>query len=102
MTIESDGMNCFRGWRLDPFDELQRVWKAIGDGAPLGVPHVVGRAIVEDGMVSGLEMSVILHEIETELSFRDGREVYFMIPASQEDGIDGLYMKLDRVLRDAK
>ena len=102
MSIESNEMGSFRGWKLDPFEELQRVWKAINEGAPLGVPHIVGRALVKDGVVSGLEMNIILHEDENELSFREGDDVYFMIPARPEDGIDGLYVKLNRVLRDAK
>ena len=102
MSIEANGIWDVRGWELDPFEELQRVWKAINDGASLGVPHVVGRASVRDGMVSGLEMDVILHERENELSFREGDDVYFMIPARPEDGIEGLYLKLDRILRDVR
>ncbi len=102
MSIESDGIGNLKGWKLDPFDELQRVWKAINDGALLGVPHIVGRASVRNGMVSGLEMDVILHGTEKELSFRDGDEVYFIIPARPEEGIEGLYVKLDRILRESK
>ena len=100
MEVESGHHSEFKGWNLDPFEELQRLWSAINDGARLGVPHVVGRVSVRDGMVSGLEMSVILHEKPQELAFRQEGDVYFMIPAKPEEGIEGIYVKLNGILRD--
>ncbi|WP_297458051.1 hypothetical protein [Thermococcus sp.] len=102
MHVENKRTTWFRGWHLDPFEELQRVWKAVMDGAQIGVPHVVGKARVKDGVVSGLELSVILHEKERECSFRDGDEVYFMVPARPEEGIDGIYVRINRALVNAR
>ena len=102
MSLESQKISNVKGWNLDPFEELQRVWNAISDGARLGVPHVVGRATVRDGVVSGLELSVILHEAENEYSFRDGDDIYFMVPAKPEEGIEGVYIRINRQLSDAR
>ncbi|WP_297477607.1 hypothetical protein [Thermococcus sp.] len=102
MSLESKKISNVRGWDLDPFEELQRVWNAISEGSKLGVPHVVGRATVRGGVVSGLELSVILHEEEREYSFRDGDDVYFMVPAKPEEGIEGIYVRMNRQLSDAK
>lgn len=102
MRTESGNFSRFEGWNLDPFGELQRLWKAITDGVNLGVPHVVGRAAIRDGKISGLEMDVILHSEEKEYSFRDGNDVYFMVPAKPEEGIEGIYVRIHRLLSDAK
>ncbi len=102
MSTESDGVSGFEGWNLDPFEELQRLWKAIIEGVNLGVPHVVGRATIREGKISGLEMDVILHGEEKEYSFRDGNDVYFMVPVKPEEGIEGIYVRIHRLLSDAK
>ncbi|WP_456369217.1 hypothetical protein [Thermococcus sp.] len=101
MSIKDDKTRGFKGWNVDPFTELQKAWKAINEGALLGVPHIVGRIYLKNGVVSKLDMNVILHEKEKELSFMEGDMIYFVIPVRPEDGIEGLYMKLDKVLRDA-
>ncbi len=98
MTAETGRSVGSTPWEIDPFEELYRLWKAITEGIQLGIPHVVGRARVEKGRVSGLEMNVILHETETELSFKDGDYVYFIIPAKPEEGIEGIYVRLNKIL----
>lgn len=102
MLVKSGDEHRVMGWEVDPFEELQRLWRAVNEGSHIGVPHIVGRASVVDGKVSGLEMSVILYETEKEYSFRDGNDVYFMLPARPEDGIEGIYVRLNRLLGDAK
>ncbi len=102
MRTKRDNFSRFEGWNLDPFGELQKLWKAITEGANLGVPHVVGRATIREGRILGLEMSVILNETEKEYSFCDGDDVYFMLPARPEDGIEGIYIRLNRLLGDAE
>ena len=102
MSIESGGTYNFIEWKVDPFEELYRLWKAINQGLELGIPHLVGKARVKDGKVVGLEMDVILHEREEYLSFRDGDEIYFVIPARPEEGIEGIYVKLNKILGEAR
>ena len=89
-------------WRVNPFEELYKLWNAITEGAQLGIPHIVGRARVVDGKVSALEMSVTLHGKEEYLSFRDGDDVYFVVPAMPQDGIEGVYFKIHRAIGEAK
>jgi len=89
-------------WGVDPFGELYRLWNAITEGSQVGIPHVIGRARVVDGKVSGLEMSVTLHGKEEYLSFRDGDDVYFVVPAIPQDGIEGVYFKIHRAIGEAK
>ena len=102
MSMGSEKNPVVGSWDLDPFEELRRLWQAINDGSHIGVPHIVGRASVVNGKVSGLEMSVILYETEKEYSFRDGDDVYFMLPAIPEDGIEGIYVRLNRLLGGAQ
>ncbi|WP_297062336.1 hypothetical protein [Thermococcus sp.] len=102
MGTESDNFSRFEGWSLDPFGELQKLWKSITEGVNLGVPHVVGRATISEGRISGLEMEVILHSEEKEYSFRDGNDVYFMVPARPAEGVEGIYVGIHRLLSDAK
>ncbi len=102
MLVKSEDEHGVRGWEVDPFGELQRLWQTVNEGKHIGVPHIVGRASVADGKVSGLEMSVILNETEKEYSFRDGDDVYFMLPARPEEGVEGIYVRLNRLLGDAE
>jgi len=102
MSIKSDKISHFEGWNLDPFGELQRLWETINKGTDLGIPHIVGRATIREGRISGLEMNVSLHEEKKEYSFRDGAEVYFVVPVSPEEGMEGIYVKIHRLLSDEK
>ncbi len=102
MLIKNDKTTAFKSWRLDPFEELQRVWGAITGDTSLGIPHIVGRASFVGGNVSGLEIKVVLHTEEGELVFKDGNDVYFIIPANPQDGLEGIYMKLNNALRNAR
>jgi len=102
MEIQNKGTTAGYEWDVNPFDELYELWGKISEGANLGVPHIVGKVTLKSGKIGGLEMDVILHGDEEELSFRDGDDIYFMFPAKPEDGIEGIYLKLHKLLGDAQ
>ncbi|WP_010476935.1 hypothetical protein [Thermococcus zilligii] len=88
------------GWNSGPilapeaFEAIYSLWGEIVEGSQLAVPHLVGRARILNGVVSPIEMDVVLHTEERPLIFREGNEISFIVPVEPRNGPEGIYLKL--------
>ncbi|AEH24242.1 hypothetical protein PYCH_05540 [Pyrococcus yayanosii CH1] len=67
-----------------------------------GKPHLVGRIKLRHRTVVDLNLWPVLYEKEQKFTFKDGDEVFFIIPFDVSEGVEGVYLRLIEVLGEMK
>ncbi|NJE10240.1 hypothetical protein E3E25_04785 [Thermococcus sp. MAR1] len=59
---------------------------------------MVGTAKVEDGHIGRIDMGVSFHDAPLEVKFSDEGDVYFVFPIDPQEGVEGAYLRLLKLL----
>jgi len=89
-------------WRVNPFEELHRIWAELVElHSTGGRVHIAGRIEEATGSIVDIELSPVAFERDVRLIVRDGNEVFFVVPVNVMEGIEGAYLKILDVLEEA-
>ncbi|WP_457742511.1 hypothetical protein [Thermococcus sp.] len=98
LNNEARGIN----WAINPFKELHEVWAELVELHKAGGNvHLVGRIKEIASSIVDIELSPTAFDRDVRLILREENEVFFIIPVSVMEGIEGAYLKILEALEEA-
>ncbi|WP_297535586.1 hypothetical protein [Thermococcus sp.] len=99
-TITADKGIQGISWRVNPFEELHKIWaELVGFHSAGGRTHMVGSVEEVLGSIVEVELNPVAFEKEVELFVKDGTHTLFVVPVDIMEGIEGAYLRILDVLR---
>jgi len=85
-------------WRLNPFEELYRVWPTMVKLHGTGRLHLAGVIKTSLGEIVDFELVPVSFEAERKLLLHEGDDVLFIVPFDINEGVEGAYLRILNVL----